>query len=87
MMTGMKLEAPHSEDGDGFHLNKCAAYESVSTPHERNWWSRKGQQIFTPFMVIDIAIINNNIIADGIHSCINLHVYSRDFECSYIIKL
>ncbi len=36
MMTGMKLEAPHSEDGDGFHLNKCAAYESVSTPHERN---------------------------------------------------
>ncbi len=31
-----KMEAPHSDDGDGFNLNKCAAYESVSPPHERN---------------------------------------------------
>ncbi len=31
-----KIEAPHSDDGDGFNLNKCAAYESVSTPHARN---------------------------------------------------
>ncbi len=31
-----KMEAPHSDDGDGFNINKCAAYESVSTPHGRN---------------------------------------------------
>ncbi len=31
-----KMEAPHSDDGDGFNLNKCAAYKCVSTPHGRN---------------------------------------------------
>ncbi len=28
-----KMETPYS---DGFNFNKCAAYESVSTPHGRN---------------------------------------------------
>ncbi len=27
---------PHSDDGDGFNLDKCAAYESVSTSHRKN---------------------------------------------------
>ncbi len=31
-----KMEAPHSDDGDGFNLDKCAAYESVATSHGRN---------------------------------------------------
>ena len=31
-----KMELPHSDDGESFNLNKCAAYESVSTPHGRD---------------------------------------------------
>ncbi len=29
-------ELPHSDDGEGFNLNECAAYMSVSTPHGRS---------------------------------------------------
>ncbi len=28
------METPRSDDGDGFNLDKCAAYKSVSTPED-----------------------------------------------------